>query len=228
MKPIKQSTMYYLPRSSELVVSGSPPHHRRHWHSPLFWHHCFEALVTPKDIRLGDEHARLAPTMDDILGYPENLTPEQAKKAESLLADWATHVPGIGPVSKAGTASPGRPQNRELVRSTQTTEAIVKASKRKGVTVTSFLHAAYIQAITKYADRNLNLSQYVTVNEFNLRPYLPGPYNTSQYAAANYFSPLPLRLDLPSSLWDTANAFNRYYQDLFQGRPGKHPAGAAL
>lgn len=219
VKPIRQATLYYLPSSSELVF-------RAHHHTfdaigiLLFWHSYLEALKSPaKDIKFGDEPARLAPTMENVLGYAEQPTQELSEKATALFMSWAGSIPGIGPVSQLGTAPSGRCQNTELVFAKDTTNALIAACKEKGVTVSSAVHAAYIQAIAKHADPKSKISEYVTANQFNLRPYLPEPYNSSKYAASVYYTPLPYKANLPASFWDLAKSLNEYYQTSFKGNP---------
>ena len=217
VEPIKQATLYYLPKSSEVVL-------RAHHHTIdgigilLLWHSYFEALKSPaKEIKFGDEPARLAPTMEKVLGYAEQPTQEQSERATALFMSWAGSIPGIGPVSQLGTASSGRCQNTELVFATDTTKALVAACKEKGVTVSAAVHAAYIQAIAKHADPESKLSQYVTAAQFNLRSYLPEPYSSSKYAASVYYTPLPYKADLPASFWDLAKSLTEYYQNSFKG-----------
>lgn len=219
VKPIKQATMYYLPKSSELVLRAH--HHTMDGVGILhFWHSYLEALQSPiKEIKFGDEPARLAPTMEKVLGYAEQPTQELSERATALFMSWAGSIPGIGPVSQLGAAASGRCQNAELVFAADTTNALVAACKKKGISVSAAVHAAYIQAIAKHADPGSKLSEYVTAAQFNLRPYLPAPYNSSKYAASVYYTPLPYKTNLPASFWDLAKSLNEYYQTSFKGNP---------
>ncbi|KAI0908881.1 hypothetical protein F4824DRAFT_482422 [Ustulina deusta] len=219
VEPIKQATLYYLPKSSEVVFRGH--HHTLDGTGILlFWHSYLEALRSPvKDIKFGDEPARLAPTMEKLLGYPEQPTQELNDKATTLFMSWAGSIPGIGPVSQLGAAPSGRCQNTELVFPEDVTNALVTACKGKGVSVSAAVHAAYIKAIEKHADPNSKLSEYVTATQFNLRPYLPEPYNSSKSAVSVYYTPLPYKTDLPASFWDIARSLHEYYQTSFKGNP---------
>ncbi|KAJ9235582.1 hypothetical protein DTO169E5_6037 [Paecilomyces variotii] len=215
--PIKQATLYYIPKSSELVFRA---HHYLIDGTGvlLFWHRYLSALTAPtQDIKFGDEHTRLAPTTEEILGYPEQA--EKDEKVRTLVTDWFDSFPGIGPVSKVGTALSGQCQHTELVFPSNMTEAIVKACKDIGVTLTAAIHAAYIQMLVKHGDPNFKSSQYVTANQFNLRPYLPEPYCTSTYAVSVYYTPFAFRMDLPSSFWDTAYLLDNHYKNTFKGNP---------
>ncbi|KAI0888766.1 uncharacterized protein GGS22DRAFT_152307 [Annulohypoxylon maeteangense] len=216
VKPIKQASLYYLPKSSELIFRGH--HHTLDGTGVLlFWHSYLDALASPiENIRFGDEHARLAPVMEETLGYAEQPTQEQSDKATSLFMSWAAAMPGVGPVSKLGAAPSGRCQNTELVFPTQTTKAIVAACKSKGFSVTAAVHAAYIAAISKHADPESKLAEYVTAAQFNLRPYLPEPYSTSKHAVSVYYTPIPYKVDLPTSFSDIAKSLHEYYQTTFK------------
>ncbi|KAI1739811.1 hypothetical protein F4680DRAFT_448806 [Xylaria scruposa] len=219
VNPIKQATLYYVPNSSEIVF-------RAHHHTIdgvgvlLFWHSYLEALKSPiKIIKFGDEPARLSPTMERVLGYAEQPTQGLSEKAMALFMSWAGSIPGIGPVSQLGTAPSGKCQNSELVFAEDTTTSLAAACKNKGVTVSAAVHAAYIQAITKHADPNSKLSEYVTATQFNLRPYLPEPYSSSKYAASVYYTPLPYKADLPIPFWDLTKSLTEYYRTSFRNNP---------
>ncbi|KAI1826122.1 hypothetical protein F4861DRAFT_135081 [Xylaria intraflava] len=217
--PIKQCTLYYLPNSSQVVFRGH--HYTIDGMGVLwFWHSFLEALKSPAtDIKFGDEPIRLAPPMEKTLGFPEQPTQELSDKALALFMNWAGSIPGIGPVSQVGVAASGRCHNTELVFPPDITNALTTACKDKGVTVTAAIHAAYIKTISKYADPASKQSEYVTATQFNLRSYLPAPYNSSKYAVSLYYSPLPYKVALPASYWDLAKSLHEYYQTSFEGKP---------
>ncbi|KAE8418857.1 hypothetical protein BDV36DRAFT_252857 [Aspergillus pseudocaelatus] len=218
VEPIKQVTLYYIPNSSELVLRA------QHYTidgtgTLLLWDRYLAALATPaEEVTFGGEHTRLAPSIEEVLKVSEP-TPEETEKATALLMSYATKAPGVGPVSKVGTVPAGRSQNAEMTFPSRTTEAIVKVCKEKGISVTSAVHAAYIQAIVKHANPNGTLSRYVSLGLFNLRPYLPKPYNTGEYGASVYYTPLPLDLDLPTQFWETAHALDKYYRTTVKDDP---------
>ncbi|PWY73074.1 hypothetical protein BO94DRAFT_538955 [Aspergillus sclerotioniger CBS 115572] len=218
--PIKQATLYYIPKSGELLLLA--PHHMLDGKGMLLLcHNYLNALTTPSQnitLKFGDEYTRLAPAIEEVLGFPKQPTSEQAEKALSIAMSYASSLPGIGPVSKVGQVPPGRCQSTELVFSTQTTEMIIKACKNNSITVTSAIHAAYIQAIVKYADPNSHRSRYANSATFDLRPHLPEPYSTSQYAASVYFTPYPLIIDL-LPFWESAHTLNKYYQTTIKDDP---------
>ncbi|GAP88030.1 hypothetical protein SAMD00023353_3200750 [Rosellinia necatrix] len=217
--PIKQATLYYVPNSSELVFCA-------HHHTIdgvgvlLFWHNFLEALSSPvQDIKFGDETTRLVPTIERVLGYPEKPSQELRDKATALFMSWAGSILGIGPISQVGAAPSGKCQNSELVFIQGVTTAIAAVCVGKNISVSAAVHAAYIQAIAKHADPNSKLSEYVTATQFNLRPYLSEPYNSSKYAASVFYTPLPYKADLPMSFWDLTKPLTEYYRTSFKGNP---------
>ncbi|PLN76813.1 hypothetical protein BDW42DRAFT_198774 [Aspergillus taichungensis] len=214
--PFKHSKLYWLPRSSELVFRA---HHQTIDGTGvlLFWHRYLCALAPPiKPITFGDEPARLAPVMEDILGLEIQST-EKDEQALGVLSEYISNAPGIGHTSRVGSAPSGRSNAADLTFSAAKTNRIVQACQAHGVTVTSALHAAHIQALTKHADPNSQTSRYVSANQFNLRPYLPEPYSKDQYGVAVYYTTHPFKLALPSTFWETAHALHRYYSTSYKG-----------
>jgi hypothetical protein len=218
VKPIKQATLYYLPKSSELVF-------RCHHHlidgtgTFLFWHCFFSALAAPKDVIFGDEYKRLPPSLEHIMGFSKAPSQEICERAEKLVTDWASNVPAIGVPNTAGETPSKQPRRTQLVFPKQTTGDLIKACKEKGVTVTSAIHAAHILSTVKYADPNTKQSEYRSICQFNLRDFLPVPYNSPDYAVSIYYSPLPYNIDLPASFWDLAYDLDKYYKTAFKEHP---------
>lgn len=61
----------------------------------------------------------------------------------------------------------------------------------------------------------------LVLNCFDVRRYLPEPYNTSDYAISLYFTICDFSIDLPASFWDVAKALNMHYKTRFQQQGGK-------
>ncbi|KAL2816208.1 hypothetical protein BDW59DRAFT_153444 [Aspergillus cavernicola] len=223
--PITQATFYYIPRSSEVVLRA------QHYVVDgvgllLLWDRYLSALSAPavEAITFGDEPTRLSAPLEDILGNPGQPTPEEAEQVLEIWGKYTNNVPGIGPESDVGRVPAGKCRHTSLVLPLQTTEAIVRACKEKNITVTSAVQAAYIQTIIKFADPNTPSSHYVSPSSFNLRRYLPHPYNTAQHAASVLYTPIPFYLDLPASFWEIVSALNQFYRGTF----GDNPAALEL
>ena len=61
------------------------------------------------------------------------------------------------------------------------------------------------------------LSHYAPFTLFNLRPYLPEPYNTSNYALSLYLTCLPFYIKHPSTFWDLRQSPQHALQDDVSG-----------
>ncbi|KAL4752192.1 hypothetical protein BDW72DRAFT_202432 [Aspergillus terricola var. indicus] len=220
VSPITQTTLCYLPKSSELVL-------RAHHYVVdgvgllMLMDRYLNALANPAigSITFGDEVTRLAPPLAEALGVSEQPAPEQTERVKSIIKGYAEKVPSLGPVSRVNRAPAGNCRNTRLTFSQQTIEAIIQACKEKNITVTSAVHAAYIQTLTGLADPSIPSPHYVTQVPFDLRKYLPKPYDSAQYAAAVWYSSLPFHLDLPASFWDTVRALNEFYRTSFRDDP---------
>ncbi|KAG8361655.1 hypothetical protein FVEN_g1212 [Fusarium venenatum] len=86
-QPIKQTTLCYVPKSSEHVIRG------RHYTigctgMGLLCHSFLNALAHPdEDITFGDEPVRLAPIMEEVLGFSEP-SAQAREKGEELLGSY--------------------------------------------------------------------------------------------------------------------------------------------
>ncbi|KAB8233207.1 uncharacterized protein BDW43DRAFT_300396 [Aspergillus alliaceus] len=162
-------------------------------------HKFFSALVQPKsEVTFGDGYQRLAVPLPEALGNPEPPTPEQTERATTM-------------------APVGQCQNIKCRLSPDMTAAIVQACNGKGITVATSVHAAYSLGLMKHANPLSNTPRYTTVNSFNLRDYLPAPYNKS--AAANYPTTIPFTIDLPADFSQLAQALNHRCRNGVRGSP---------
>lgn len=82
--------LYYVPESPELIFRGH--HHTIDGTSVLLF--CTATLAPQlKDIEFGDELAWPIPIVEEVLGYPEQLTPVQSEKATALFRSGASNIP---------------------------------------------------------------------------------------------------------------------------------------
>ncbi|BCS22223.1 uncharacterized protein APUU_30448A [Aspergillus puulaauensis] len=225
----KPATLYYLPKSSELVLHA---HHATidGIGMIMFWHRFFRAVSSPNhNITFGAEHVRLAPSLDIVLppgSGLDNPTPEQKEKGTALLMKYIHNLPAIGLPSKLGKVPAGACQAMEYIFDEHTTAALIRACKARGLTVTSAVHAAYIAILREYADpQESNTERYTSPTEFNLRGFLEQPY--CGVAAANYYITFPFTMDLGKLPGDgggggfeeTCAVLNRYYRSTLQENP---------
>ncbi|KAJ0413333.1 hypothetical protein BJY00DRAFT_63668 [Aspergillus carlsbadensis] len=216
-RTMKPTTMYYLPKSSELVIHG---HHAVFdgIGMIMFWDRFFRAVTRPNhDLPFGGEHVRLAPALDDLIGAKGPPTPAQSERGLAILMEYIAKLPAIGFPSKVGKVPAGPCQAMEYVFSEEATSAVIRACKAQHVTVTSAVHAAYITVLAKYADPESNTARYTLPCEFNLRGRLEEPYN--RVAAANYYLPLPFSVELPATFGELVTVMNEYYRGYLNENP---------
>ncbi|KAL2839840.1 hypothetical protein BJY01DRAFT_219067 [Aspergillus pseudoustus] len=214
---MKPSTLYYLPKSSELVLHA---HHATvdGVGMVVFWDRFFRAVTSPnREISFGQEHARLVPAIDDLIGPQGPPTPEGIEVGKAMVMDYVGNLPAIGFPSRVGKVPAGESIHMEKVFAEETTSAIVKGCKAKGISVTTAVHAAYITILSKYADPETNTTKYTTPCEFNIRGRLPAPYNMA--AASQYYIPLPFSLDLPATFPQMVAILNKYYRTTIDAHP---------
>ncbi|RDW93940.1 uncharacterized protein DSM5745_01262 [Aspergillus mulundensis] len=72
----------------------------------------------------------------------------------------------------------------------KSTEALVAACKKQGISVTAAVHAASAEVVFAQADGVGKEFDYSTIVAVNARDYLPAPYNTKPYAVAAYVTGL--------------------------------------
>ncbi|KAL3481015.1 hypothetical protein BJX99DRAFT_243923 [Aspergillus californicus] len=215
------ATLYYLPSSSELAL-------RVHHYviegigTILFWQCLLQNIASSEcdtDVRFGDEHARLPTSLEEILGYTAPATPYQVQQATGILMHYAANLPSIGLASKVGNAPAANCQHMEYCLSRETTAAITRACKTHQLSVTSAVHAACINTNIKHADPASNTARYTTANEYNLRPYLPAPYNTPDRALSVYYATMPFSIGLPASFSNIATKLNEEYWSRLRDHP---------
>ncbi|OOG00965.1 hypothetical protein ASPCADRAFT_202813 [Aspergillus carbonarius ITEM 5010] len=215
--PIHQSKLYYLPKTSELVLRAQ--------HSAIdgigvliWWDKFFHALHHPlPEIPFGQEHHHLDVPIHIALANNDPPTHEETQKATAKVLEYVSHLPGIGMVSQAGTTPPGKSQHIEHRFSPDLTAAIIHGCKRRGISVTSAVHAAYVMVLMQHADPKSNTSRYTTVNTFNLRDYLPERYRRK--AATNCPINLPFSVELPVGFAEVAGELHRRYRNDVRGDP---------
>ncbi|CAI7651106.1 unnamed protein product [Penicillium pancosmium] len=210
MSPILQATLYYLPRSSELVIRA--PHSLIDGVGmAMLCHSYLTALTSPREVAFGDEVTRLPNSLETLLSHPEPPRAEMMAKAQEIINTFIT-TPGIGPKNEVGKVITGPTQRRELAFSVDSTQAIMKACKNNGYSVTAAVHAAFIRTLVKHAYPADDQSKYVAATNYNLCDILPEPYNSSDYAAALFDTPWVFRLDPPDTFCKTVRALDSVYK----------------
>ncbi|KAL4789740.1 hypothetical protein BDV19DRAFT_373701 [Aspergillus venezuelensis] len=210
VSPIMQITLYYVPRSNELVL-------RCHHHindgigSLQAMNLLFQWLGEPStDLAWGSEHVRLPAPLEESLGSPQTLTPEQTEKAAARLMAYLNQLPAIGPVCEVGKVAPSQAKTMDVTFSPEFTAAIIKSSKERGITVTAAVHAAYAQMLQRYPDPKSEQSRYTAITAHNMRQYLA--QNRDQPFVSLYYAPQFICIPLPASYSELAQALDHHYK----------------
>lgn len=214
-KPCKNASLYWFPRTSEIVFRAS--HYKIDGVGGiLFWDALFSCISNPvEDFFWGSETGRLAPTMEAIWDLSEHTTYEKASTAYQDFMDWAGNIPAQGPVSKMGKVIPGRCNRIDSTLSKEQTSAFVAACKRRGCSVTAAIHAAFIAANTKHADPNGCQDKYVSQASFGFRKYLPKQYAGKEHCINVYCTPYTYTCPLPMAIDDSVKDLDNYYKTAF-------------
>ena len=175
-RPTTLPILHYLPHTSEIII------HASHWRIDFvgcisLLHNMFSAMAEPRQIHFGDEGTRLSPGRDEAADFGPS--DEKAKEAATeLFMRLATNLPSIGLPAQNLDQKLGSTRRSELVLDISTTSAIVSGSKKRGLSVTTAVHAALIVAMQQLSSCHLSSSgRYTTLGIFNMRPLLKPPFN---------------------------------------------------
>ena len=217
MKPSSYATLTYFPLTNELL--GHTAHWRTDGIGVLQLLDSFLGLVTnsnssdPHALPWGQEIARLAPPVEEAANMP--MQPSEAEKvlAEKYVKTFYQAAGAVGiPYDGELSTIPSGTRSSRLTVSIAETEMITKKCKEKAISVTSAIHASV--AATNYtmaspADKG---KHYTSTVRFSLRPYLPEPYSTSQYASGLYTTGWMKTVPAAASWLENARAYNDDYR----------------
>jgi hypothetical protein len=216
LKPSDVLTLFYFPRHDQVLL------HTPHWRTDgpgglQLLNAFFEATVSlrsrhPLTLSWGDEHKRLAPSVEEALNLPAEATPEITSAVQAITSAVAKMGPGVG-VECIGDANtePGATKNARLRLSESQTKGILESCERQCISVTAAVHASVAAINYLGAPPEMHGFEYKSTLRFSLRPYLPIPYNTAAYASALYTS--GVIVSVPSSeLWiDNVKLYHDQY-----------------
>ena len=102
MKPVRQPTLIYVPKSSELLLTCQ--HSRIDGVGAMHFGHSYLTFLTHPmaHVTFGTEPARLPPTKEELVGCPEYPPAEHAGKLKQLTADWVNIFPASAMYPKLG------------------------------------------------------------------------------------------------------------------------------
>ena len=182
--PSALATLHFLPSKSEIII------HSSHWRIDAIGalsllRNLFDAIAEPRQVQFGDEGKNLSPSRDEAANYSTSdewgssaLAKEREKAATDLVMQLISNMPSIGLPTQVPNRTPGGTHRLEVVLEPGPTSVIVSASKRRGLTVTTALHAALIIALQQVTPAPpSSSSKYTSWGIFNVRPLLKAPFN---------------------------------------------------
>ncbi|KAM0431372.1 hypothetical protein ACHAPT_005349 [Fusarium lateritium] len=200
------ATCHWIPTSQELCISSS------HWRidgiGMLMLANSFMNSLTDA-LRHSPSNpvtrGPLTPSLDSIVGshMDEDTTHLHLRStADAMVAEFVKGVPSIALPTIPGslTAAPGPTEQHGYSFDAATTDAIIAACKKRGLSVPSVVHAALVRVTATYPQHPLAKS-YAAFFPTNLRPYLPSPWNGDAFAVGMFCGGLPATvpnvMDLP-------------------------------
>ena len=218
-RPSAAATLHFLPSTSEIII------HSSHWRIDFvgamnLMQNFFRAIAEPRQVEFGDEGKNLSQSRDKAANYGTlddlgslALVKEIEDRAADLLTQLSSNAPSIGLPVKKSNQAPAGTHRSEIVLEPGPTSTIVSASKRRGLTVTTALHAALIVTLQQITPVSLSSnSKYISWGIFNVRPLLKVPFNDpTTYPVAAQIIGLPLAL-YTSTYASLALQLKQYYK----------------
>ena len=217
--------LYYFSSSREIVFRA--PHWAIDGMGTLrLWRTLLQLLSEPPTIDYtdwGTEAKRLAPHYEQIWGFGMEEESDLAEEAEEILTKWLTNLPGVGPASSIATDPPGKCARLKETLDESETAAVIANCKTLKTTVTSAVHAAFALACSgeDICDPQLSSRGLSIIPSYDLRPYLPAPYNSDEFAVAVYYTPWFLYLSLKDNFSDLCTQLHQIYHTTLKGQSEK-------
>ncbi|KAI2628560.1 hypothetical protein GGR54DRAFT_350391 [Hypoxylon sp. NC1633] len=216
--PSVHATCHWVPASSEVAILS--PHWRWDGRGLMMVLHSFMDLLArtstsfPMQAVAGSETTNLVPTLDAVIGAPDNYKDEWLRKADDLLAPFQDGSPAIGlPIT------PTLPRDTvrvERVFPKAVTTALREACRARGLRMTAALHASVVVETARYYDQGEvgeanPKARYKSWAAFDLRKHCPPPPHSTAHAPSIRMVAFPLIAD-PTASWSAlASAFQAYY-----------------
>jgi hypothetical protein len=214
-------SLYWLPRSSELMILNS------HWRSDglgsvMLLNRFLELLVEPSEVLHGQyghvdtEIARISPSLEDAAGTPLVPTPEileTASQTSKLFREKSMKSIGI-PFKGDTTTSPGNTAIEATVYTPESSKALFDACKARKITVSAAIHTALAQTVFEMTSVK-NATEYATIMAVNMRPYVEKPYNTSDHACRTYVTSITPTVQRGASFHDSTTSLTQLFRNWY-------------
>ncbi|RDH19783.1 hypothetical protein M747DRAFT_238647 [Aspergillus niger ATCC 13496] len=218
--------LHWVPASRELIFRT--PHWRTDGAGLMMLQDAFLTLLSSpaEEINFdGSEISRLPPTMNELFCSGFEAT-EETKKA--FDGEWqAVFDPSLKPLSWVKHALPGTIPG-STVRlshkfSKDETKQLITEIKKRGITVTNGMASAFMVTAANHATPADG--RFILLNPFNVRRYLPAPWNGTAGAGATYHTGrlqsfnLEDGKDYESACRAVTEFYNRGIKDAFSFMP---------
>jgi hypothetical protein len=211
------ATMYYLPKTNEVLG------HSQHWRTDgvggLLLMDDFLALASSSpspdaaSLPWGEEVSRLPPSIEEAAGLSTNPSEAEKEQGAKMVGSFAHAVGAIGiPSPRPQDTVPGGTRIARLHLSEKETQAIVEASKARGISVTAAVHASIAGANYALAAPEDQGKHYTSTIRYSLRPWLPAPYSGREYASVIFTTGWMFPVSASSSWEERARLYHDEYR----------------
>ncbi|CAK4008185.1 Hypothetical predicted protein [Lecanosticta acicola] len=217
-QPTPYAILHYFPEKSKILL------HSSHWRldgigvMQLLDHLLQLAgsekpLPDPSDLAWGEEPSRLTIAAEDATGSPREATEGIKAVASKYVKSSVEATGGVGVECLAAKETvPAGTRTVGFAFSKTNTKAIIAACKTRQISVTSAVHASIAATNWAFAPSDGKSRHYTSTIRIGLRPYLPEPYCTSAYAAANYSTGYSVALQAGKGFETNSQAVNKMYR----------------
>ncbi|KAL2813019.1 hypothetical protein BJX63DRAFT_432306 [Aspergillus granulosus] len=195
LEPTDLFVLHYLPRSKELLFRA--PHWRTDARGMLLLQHQYLTLLAVGTVAGdfdGSEVSRLAPPFDLVAGLSTEITPEMGAASDAVLGVLFSGSTPASVKECLPTSCPKRSRRGAIYLPRDLTTEIINASRARGQSVTTTVHAALVMAMRKHVD--ISDGRLMGFNPFDVRDRLPAPWNTAAGCASLYHTGKPCSVDL--------------------------------
>lgn len=228
LKPSRFLIAHLLPGEERVLL------HTAHWrtdgYGALQLVHAFLdklcMIVSGQDRTLpwGEEVVRLTPSIEEVLDLPVT-APTDIIQATRKCIDTLTCIKGAVGVALGGdaNAAPAGTRMAQFRLSEPDTKALLEACNARNITMVSAVHASCAALTHMEASLVDKYKHYTSTIRFSLRPHLPRPYCTANFAAALYTGGYMCQVPASQSWLDNAIHYEEQYKsgitaDFLQSR----------
>ena len=216
LEPTDVFMLHYIPHSRQLLFRA--PHWRTDGRGMILLQHEFCTLLAADPVMPvfdGSEAARLAPPFTEVAGLSYETTPEMGKASDEVLGVLFSGSMIASVRESLPNAAPTTSRRVGVQLPLELSKRVIAASKARGQTVTTTVHAALVTVMRRHAD--VADGRAICFNPFDLRDRLPAPWNGSAGCANLYHTGKPCSIDFGENpdFDAVANHLSAFYrQDL--------------